>query len=265
VLAQIAAETLGVPLEDVIIYSSDTDFTPFDTGAYASSTTYISGGAVMKAAEKVRQQIFERAGRMLKAETTEGMSLRRRSVWLPDGRSISLEAVALNSLHSEDQEQIMATASHMSYQSPPPFAAQYAEVEVDTGTGQVTVTRLVMAVDCGTAINPITALGQIEGGMAQALGYAVCEEMAYDEAGSLIPRRFGDYRIFQADEMPELQAILVPTYEPTGPFGAKAVAEIPMDGVAPAVGNAIFDAVGVRIRDLPLTPEKVWQALQGKG
>ena len=156
----------------------------------------------------------------------------------------------------------MATASHMSYHSPPPFAAQFAEVEVDTETGQVTVIRLVMAVDCGTAINPQTAEGQIEGGLVQALGYAVSEEMAYDEAGRLVTRRFGDYRIFQADEVPELQAILVPTYEPSGPFGAKAVAEIPMDGVAPAVANAVFDAVGVRLRTLPLTPEKVWHALQ---
>src|SRR3970040_1474483 len=107
---------------------------------------------------------------------------------------------------------------------------------------------------CGTAINPLTSIGQIEGWMAQALGYAVSEEMAYDEAGRLLTTRFGDYRIFQADEMPELQALLVPTYEPSGPFGAKPVAEIPMDGVAPAVANAVHHAVGVRIRDLPITP-----------
>ncbi len=261
-LAQIAAETLGCPLEDILPYSSDTDLTPFDTGAYASSTTFISGGAVMKAAEKVRERIFERAALMLGGETpTEGMYLRNRAVWLPDGRSLSLEAVALHSLHTLDQEQIMATASHMSYHSPPPFAAQFAEVEVDTETGQVTVLKLVMAVDCGTAINPQASEGQIEGGMAQALGYTVSEEMVYDEAGRLLTRRLGDYRLFAADEMPALQAILVPTYEPSGPFGAKAVAEIPMDGVAPAVGNAVFDAVGIRLRDLPLTPEKVWRAL----
>jgi putative selenate reductase molybdopterin-binding subunit len=265
VLAQIAAQTLGVPLADIIIYSSDTDFTPFDTGAYASSTTYISGGAVKKAAELVRAQIFERARLMLRTESVEGMSLKDRQVIAPDGRSAPLSEVALNSLHQEAQTQIMATASHMSYESPPPFAAQYAEVEVDIQTGQVRVTRLVMAVDCGTAINPVMAAGQIEGGMTQALGYAVCEAMAYDEAGRLLTRRFGDYHILTADEMPELQAILVPTYEPSGPFGAKAVAEIPMDGVAPAVGNAIFDAVGVRVRDLPLTPEKVWRALRAKG
>ena len=156
----------------------------------------------------------------------------------------------------------MATASHMSVHSPPPFAAQYAEVEVDTETGQVTVKKIVMAVDCGTAINPQTAERQIEGGMAQALGYAVSEEMVYDEQGRLSTRRFGDYRIFQADEMPEMQAILVPTYEPSGPFGAKAVAEIPLDGMAPAVANAVWDAVGVRIRTTPLAPEKVWRALR---
>ena len=154
----------------------------------------------------------------------------------------------------------MATASYVSPYSPPPFGAQFAEVEVDTGTGQVTVVKLVMAVDCGVAINPLTALGQIEGGMVQALGYAVCEEMPYDEHGRLQVGRLGDYRIFSADEMPEMEAILVPTYEPTGPFGAKAVAEIPLDGVAPAVANAVYDAIGVRIRSLPLTPERVWRA-----
>jgi putative selenate reductase molybdopterin-binding subunit len=268
-LAQIAAETLGCSLSDIIPYSSDTDLTPFDTGAYASSTTYISGGAVMKAAERVRAQIFERAALMLggpdpaQRPSTEGMYLRNRHVWLPGGRSVSLEAVALHSLHSEDQQQIMATASHMSYHSPPPFAAQFAEVEVDTDTGQVTVTKLVMAVDCGTAINPQASEGQIEGGMTQALGYTLCEDMVYDEAGRLLVKRFGDYRLFSADEMPELQAILVPTYEPSGPFGAKAVAESPMDGVAPAVGNALYDAVGVRVRDLPLGPERVWRAMRG--
>ena len=263
VLGQIAAETLGVPLSDVLVYSSDTDFTPFDTGAYASSTTFISGGAVMKAAQQVREQIFKRAALML-TTTPEGMYLRDRQVFTADGRSLTLGQVGLHSLHTEDQQQIMATASHMSVHAPPPFAAQYAEVEVDTETGEVRVQKLVMAVDCGTAINPQTATGQIEGGMTQALGYAVSEDMAYDQDGRLLTRRFGDYRIFQADEMPEIEAILVPTYEPSGPFGAKAVAEIPMDGVAPAVANAVFHATGVRIYDLPITPEKVWKALHEK-
>ncbi|MEZ4719476.1 MAG: molybdopterin cofactor-binding domain-containing protein [Caldilineaceae bacterium] len=185
VLAQIAAETLGVPLEQVIVYSSDTDFTPFDTGAYASSTTYISGGAVMKAAEEVRAQIVRHAARHLMPEAggdPERLWLEDGHVKGPNGATVSLETVALHATHQAEQHQIMATASNMSYLSPPPFAAQYAEVEVDTETGQVEVKQLVMAVDCGIAINPVTATGQVEGGMVQALGYAVSEEMLYSAA-----------------------------------------------------------------------------------
>ncbi len=264
VLAQIAAEALGVPLQQVLIYSSDTDFTPFDTGAYASSTTYISGGAVLKAAEDVSLQIRRHAAaHLLVGVSAEQLWLENRHIHGPDGRSVSLETLALHSIHQEEQHQIMATASHMSYVSPPPFAAQYAALEVDTETGQVTVEKVVMAVDCGVAINPVTASGQVEGGMTQALGYALCEEMPYDEMGRLQVGRFGDYRILAADEMPVLDTILVQTYEPTGPFGAKAVAEIPMDGMAPAIASAIYDATGVRIREIPFTPERVWRALRG--
>jgi len=263
VLAQIAAETLGVPLHKILMYSSDTDFTPFDTGAYASSTTYISGGAVKKAADGVRWQIQKVAGRMLKVDKFDLLELRDSRVWSADGRSVTLEEVALESLHKSDQHQIMATASHMSLHSPPPFAAQYAEVAVDTETGQVTVERLLMAVDCGIALNPITASGQVEGGMTQALGYAHSEAMAYDDYGQLQATRFGDYRIYQADEMPDLRVIFVETYEETGPYGAKAVAEIPKDGVAPAIASAIHDATGVWIRELPFTPERVYRALHG--
>jgi putative selenate reductase molybdopterin-binding subunit len=180
----------------------------------------------------------------------------------PDGRSVGLEKIALHSLHQDQQRQIMATASYVSMDSPPPFAGQFAEVEVDVETGQVTVTRLVMAVDAGVPINPITASGQVEGGMTQALGYGHCEEMAYDESGNLVIDQFGPYHIYRADEMPWLKAILVQTNEPSGPFGAKAIAEIPKDGVAPAIANAIFDATGARIRRIPFTPQRVYHALQ---
>jgi putative selenate reductase molybdopterin-binding subunit len=262
VLAQIAAETLGVPLNDILVYAADTDFTPFDTGAYASSTTYVSGGAVLKAAEEVRQQILEHASKhFFDNFPADRLELEDRKVVAPDGRSVPLETVALHSLHQADQHQIMATASHMSELSPPPFAAQYAEVTVDTETGQVTVDRLLIAVDCGVAINPITASGQLEGGMVQALGYAHCEEMPYDENGVLQTTDFGSYHIYRANEMPQLETIFVETYEPSGPYGAKAVAEIPKDGVAPALSSAIFDATGVRIRAIPFTPERVWRAL----
>ncbi len=265
VLAQMAAEVLGVPLEDIICYSSDTDFTPFDKGAYASSTTYISGTAVVKAAEIVAEKIKKRAAEMFGSDI-EYASIRlfNRAAHAPDGRSIPLGEIALDSLHRNNQEQIMGVASYVSPASPPPFAAQFAEVTVDTETGQVTVDKLVMAVDSGVIINPLTASGQIEGGMTQALGYAVCEEMTYDAHGAARERDLSRYHIFRANEMPELTAIFVETFEPTHPFGVKAVAEIPMDGVAPAVGNAIRDAVGVDIDANPITPEKVWRALRQK-
>jgi putative selenate reductase molybdopterin-binding subunit len=272
VLAQMAAEVLGVPLEDILIYSSDTDFTPFDKGAYASSTTYISGNAVVLAAEQAASRIRQRAASMLNSAGdapqgapelgAEDIRLSRRKAHAPDGRSVTLAEVGHNALHHENQEQIMGTGSYVSPVSPPPFAAQFAEVTVDTQTGQVVVDRLVMAVDSGVIINPVTASGQVEGGMTQALGYAVCEEMVYDERGQARERDLRDYHIFLANEMPDLQTIFVETFEPSHPFGVKAVAEIPMDGVAPAVGNAILDASGAEIYANPATPEKVWRALQ---
>ncbi len=262
VLAQMAAEVLGVPVEDILVYSSDTDFTPFDKGAYASSTTYISGAAVVKAAQEVAEKIRGRAARMLNAPVPAEIALQNKLAVAPDGSSVSLADVALDALHHTDQEQIMAVASFMSPVSPPPFAAQFAEVLVDTQTGQVTVERLVMAVDSGVIVNPITASGQIEGGMTQALGYAVCEEMRYDEAGRAIERDLSAYHIFRANEMPVLETIFVETFEPSHPFGVKAVAEIPMDGVAPAVGNAIVDACRAELYEIPATPERVWRALE---
>ena len=261
VLAQIAAEVVGVGTNDIIVYASDTDMTPFDTGAYASSTTYISGMATKRAAEQVREQIIARATEMLEVDAAS-IDLYEGQAWASDGRSVSLETIALSTLHQAGQHQIMATASYVSPESPPPYAAQFAEIEVDIETGQVTVNQLVMAVDCGVPINPVTAAGQVEGGMVQALGYGHCEEMVYDEDGRMLNPSFGPYKIYRADEMPRLEAILVQTMEASGPFGAKAIAEIPKDGVAPAIRNAIADATGVRIADIPFTPERVWNALQ---
>ena len=262
VISQMVAEVLGVPLEDIITYSSDTDFTPFDKGAYASSTTYISGAAAVKAAEQAANRIRIRAARMLDVADPTLIRLSERKATAPDGRSIALAEIALDTLHRADQEQIMGMGSHVSPSSPPPFAAQFAEVTVDTGTGQVLVDRLVMAVDSGVIVNPLTASGQIEGGMTQALGYAICEEMRHDEVGTALERDLDRYHIMRANEMPELTTIFVETFEPTHPFGVKAVAEIPMDGVAPAVGNAVLDAVGADLDILPITPEKIWMALR---
>jgi len=190
------------------------------------------------------------------------LRLAEGKVFSPDGRSVSLAEIALRSLHHANQRQIMAVASYMSPVSPPPFAAQFAEVAVDEQTGEVNVKRLVMAVDSGVIVNPLTASGQVEGGMTQALGYAVCEEMRYDERGRSLAKDLRDYHIFAANEMPELTTIFVETFEPSHSFGVKAVAEIPMDGVAPAVVNAIHDATGVWIDEIPATPERVWRALR---
>ena len=268
VLGQMAAEILGVPLDDILVYSSDTDFTPFDVGAYASSTTYISGGAVVRAAQKVAEQLMTRAALMLNKQ--EGLQpvepseiiLENRQAIAPDGRFVSMAEIGHHSLHHEEQTQIMDTGSYVSPVAPPPFAAQFAEVTVDSETGMVVVDKLVIAVDSGKIVNPVTASGQIEGGLAQALGYAVSEEMVYDEKGEVREIDFSDYHIFAAHEMPELQTIFVETFEPTHPFGVKAVAEIPMDGVAPAVGNAIMHACGADLSDNPATPERVWRALR---
>jgi len=260
VLAQMAAEVLGVPTDDIITYSSDTDFTPFDKGAYASSTTYISGAAVVKAATQAAERVKLRAAKMLALSDPGSVRLIDKKAFSPDGRSVTLAEIALDTLHHSEQEQIMGTGSFVSPSAPPPFAAQFAEVSVDIETGTVRVDRLVIAVDSGVIVNPLTASGQIEGGMTQALGYAVCEEMTYDPSGAARERNLTDYHIFRANEMPELTTLFVETYEPTHPFGVKAVAEIPMDGVAPAVGNAILDAIGSNIDQNPATPERVWRA-----
>lgn len=268
IIGQMVAEVLGVALEDIIVYSSDTDFTPFDVGAYASSTTYISGTAAVNAAKQAAERIRARASFILSKSGVyvdpATISLKSRLAIAPDGRSVSMRDIAYNSLHHENQEQIMGAASFVSPSSPPPFAAQFAEVTVDIETGQIQVDRLVMAVDGGKIVNPVTASGQIEGGMLQALGYAVCEEMQYDQFGQPRENDLIDYHIFRANEMPVMDTIFVETYEPTHPFGAKAVAEIPLDGVAPAVGNAVLNACGVNIDDNPITPEKVWRALELK-
>lgn len=279
--AQIAAETLATSPEKIIVYSSDTDMTPFDPGAYASSTTYISGGAVKKACEEVREQILQVGEEMLNAKPHSASSgskwitparvenkdlvIHDGKVCAPDGRFVTFEQVCLRSLYQENQFQIQGHASHMSYDSPPPFCAQFAEVEVDLDTGVVQAIKVVSAVDCGVAINPKMAEGQIEGAVTQAIGYALTEQMVFDDRGRALNLSFHDYNIYTAVDMPELESILVETYEPTGPYGAKAIAEIPINGVAPAIANAVYNAIGIRFRELPITPEKVFKAIESRG
>ena len=261
ILSQIAAETLDVSLDDIIVHSGDTDFTPFDKGAYASSTTYISGQAVRKAALDVRSQILEHAAFMLGEGDPSTLECSGKQVVAGNGRKLTFEQIALNCLHQENQHQIMAAASHTSPLSPPPTAAQFAEIHLNMETGAITVDRLLMVVDCGRVINPITAAGQVEGGMAQGLGFALSEEMLFSPEGQPLNPGLAKYRIPRASEMPVMDVIFVQTDESSGPFGAKSVAEISIDGVAPAMASAIHNATGVWMREVPYTKERVVTAL----
>jgi CO/xanthine dehydrogenase Mo-binding subunit len=260
VLAQVAAEVLGVGVEQIIVTSSDTDLTPFDVGAYASSTTYLSGMAVRKAAMAAAAQIKAVAARMLSARASE-IRLEGGAALRPDGQSVTLSRIACHSLYERDQQQIAGFASHITEKSPPPFSAHFAEVTVDCETGLVKVERYVAAVDCGTAINPQLAEGQTEGAVLNGISYALCEEYRFNEHGRMRNDSFREYKIFCTRDLPQLTTILVPTYEPTGPFGAKSVSEIGINGPMPAIANAIFDAIGVRLRQAPFTPERVLEAL----
>ncbi len=257
-LAQIAAETLEVPVEKIIIHSSDTDHTPFDTGAYASSTTFISGGAVKNAAEKVKTIILNKGCELLgDAHARIGNGYVESS----DGRRLTYGEICTRTMYTEEQEQIQAVASHLSFDSPPPFNATFVEAEVDTETGIVSVKRVVSVTDAGQVINPQMAEGQVEGAIPQSLGMALSEFMIFDEKGKPVNTDFAHYHIYTAGDMPEIVTRFVHTDEPAGPYGAKAVAEIPINGPAPALVNAVFHACGVRIRSLPITPEKILKGL----
>lgn len=262
ILAQIAAETLRVPTESIIVYSSDTDFTPFDVGAYASSTTYISGGAVLKTAKKVLEEIILVGGEMLneseenlKAEDTKIISKKT-------GRSFTYQEIAYNSLYERDQHQIIGSMSHISSKSPPPFAAHFVEILINRETGKIKVEKYVACVDCGTVINPQLAEGQVEGSIINGISYALTEEFIFDKNGKMINGSFQDYKIFTSMDIPDLKVVLIPSHEPSGPFGAKSVGEVSINGPCPAIANAIYGAVGIRIRKTPFTPEKILKLIK---
>jgi putative selenate reductase molybdopterin-binding subunit len=263
ILAQMAAEVLGVPLHRVIVTSSDTDVTPFDVGAYASSTTYVSGTAVVRAATKVSDQIFAVAAPLLEAEPSE-LKLADGAVVGRGGKSIGLDRVCQRATYESDQFQISATASFVPSESPPPFLANFAEVAVDTELGCVKVLRYVAVADCGVAIHPKLAEGQLEGAIANGIGYALTEEMLFSSKGRVRNPSLFDYKIPGALDMPKLEVVLVDSYEPTGPMGAKSIGEIGINGPIPTIANAIYDAVGVRLRETPFTPERVVEAMEAR-
>ena len=266
-LAQIAAEVLDVRVTDIIMHSSetvDTDIVPFDSAGYAPSTISVSGNAVKRAAELVRHQVLEVAGHMLKAQPAT-LTINNGIITAPTGQRTTITQVALHSLYSENQQYIMASASWKSDKQSPAFAAQGAEVEVDTETGMIRILKAISAVDGGHIINPVIAEGQVEGGAAQSLGYGICEEMVYDQRGLPLTNDLSSYRIYNAPDMPSMETYMVETSDPAGPFGAKAISEISVDAMAAAVANAVTDALGVRIRQIPLTPERVLRAIHAAG
>jgi putative selenate reductase molybdopterin-binding subunit len=264
ILAQLAAEVLGVPVDHILVYSSDTDFTPFDTGAYASSTTYVSGNAVVKAAIAVRDQILEVAAVMLK-EPPASLAIGGGRVTAVDRRSVTLGEVCTRAFYGAGQTQIAATASFVPEESPPPFQACFAEVAVDLETGTVKVLDYVAAVDCGTAINPKMAEGQLEGSIANGIGYALTEEFLFTSGGKVRNADLARYKIPGPLDLPPIRVILAESHEPTGPMGAKSIAEIGINGPIPTIANAIHDAVGLRLTRTPFTAERVWRALRDAG
>ncbi len=261
VLAQIAAEALGVGVDKILMHTADTDISVFDYGSYASSTTYITGKGVELAAREVRRQILAVAADLLTIPADQ-LSIRDGVIWADRAPTkLTIADIALETLYGSHRQQIMGKGDFSIHDSPAPFYAQFAEVEVDIETGQVRVTRLVNALDLGRAINPTLASGQVEGAVTMGLGYALSEEVKLDERGRVRNPGFVDYKLFTTLDMPQMTTLLIEDPEPTGPFGAKSAGEVPINGPAPAIANAIFDAVGVRVRDLPITAEKILASL----
>ena len=274
VLAQIAAEELGIAPDDVTMVTADTDGAPMDTGPIASRTTYVTGNAIRLAAAKAKQILFEVAAPMLGVPADQ-LDARDRKIMVRgfEQKYLSIGDVAFHSQVKLGRPPV-GTASF----NPPtvpldpetgqgkPFstyvyATQIAEVEVDTETGWVDVLRVVAAHDCGRVINPMLVEGQIEGGVAMGIGYALTEEIVFRDGVQVNPN-FTDYVMPTILDVPPIEVIMVEKHDPTGPFGAKGVGEPTLVPTAAAILNAIYDAVGVRLYSLPATPEKVLRALQ---
>ncbi|MFI5266672.1 MAG: xanthine dehydrogenase family protein molybdopterin-binding subunit [Chloroflexota bacterium] len=273
VLAQICADTLGVPVEKVEIVQDDTLVCPWDVGVHASRTTFIAGNATKLAAEKVRDKLLELASGLLEEpkenlEIEDGAITSRRE----PSRRIDYDRVVRSTHFREGGTQLIAEA----FYDPPTvmqdenfrgnisvtyaFGAQVAEIEVDMDTGRIDVLRVVAAHDVGRALNPAGAEGQIEGGVAMGLGYAVTEQLIVKE-GKVLNPYFRDYKMATTCDMPQVKTILVETNDPAGPFGAKGLGEAGAICTAPAIANALFAAIGVRVKALPLTPERVLEAI----
>jgi CO/xanthine dehydrogenase Mo-binding subunit len=265
VLAQIAAEVLGVPIDNIIVHSSDTDLTPYDVGAYASSTTYVSGNAVMKCAKEILAILFRVASDMLGVEKDDLTVKMGKIVDSKTAREVTFKEIGYHTFYIRDRFQIQAGASYSAEVSPSPFCAQFAEIDLDIKTGKLNVVKLVSAVDCGQAVNPQLVKGQVEGAAVNGISYALSEEYIFNEKGQMINPDFWNYKIYTAADIPEIETIIIDSNEKTGPFGAKSIAEITINGPAPAIANAIYDAAGIRMYELPMTPFRIWKRMREEG
>lgn len=275
VMGQIAAEELGIAADDVHVVSADTDVTPMDTGAIASRTTYVTGNAVKLAAAEAKTILFEVASGMLGVRTSELEAVGRKiQVRTFPSKYLSIAEVALQAQVIRGRPPLGSASFNPSTVAMDPetgqgkpygayvYATQIAEVEVDDETGEVTVLRISAAHDPGKAINPALIEGQVEGGIAQGVGMALEEEILFDDEGGQVNPNLTNYIIPTTLDMPEMIVDIVETDDPTGPFGAKGAGEPTLVPTAPAILNAIYDAVGVRINDLPATSEKVLKGIK---
>lgn len=277
-LCQIAAEELGIAMEAVRMSYADTDTVPFDAPSHASRVTYSSGNAVKAAAAAAKTRLLQVASEMLEADAGD-LEVRRGKVHVkgsPDvnvtvadvvsraeSPLVQMTAAGPKVTNIKEKGSIIGVSSMAPPGNPSPCAAEFVEVEVDTETGEVKVLRVVYAHDLGRVINPAAAQGQVEGGVQQGIGYALMENLLFDpDTGACVTGDFLDYKMPTAVEMPPvIESIFIESNEPTGPFGAKGLSEVCLTVPAPAIANAIFNAVGVRVRDLPITPEKILAGL----
>lgn len=265
ILAQIAAETLLCSMDRVSSAPVDTDSSPYDKGSYASSTTYVTGMAMVKACRELTEKMKTEAARAMGCNVREvefdgGVFYSR----VHGGKSLTLEALAVRQVTEPDCPWFSAEGSHCAPTSPPPLMAGFVEIELDRATGKVTVTDYVGVVDCGTVINPALARVQAQGGIAQGIGMALYEDVQYDEGGKMCNNSFLRYKIPTRLDLPPIRVAFEQSYEPSGPYGAKSIGEVVINTPAPAIADAIYHACGVRLTDLPMTPEKILRALWKK-
>lgn len=255
ILAQMAADCLDTDMKNIVVFSVDTDISPYDSGSYASSTTYATGNAVIQACGELRKRIHAFGAQML-GVSAEDSDFDGEKVRTEDGKEVTLQQIAGKATCGVCSE-LQVVKEYSSPISPPPFMVGAAEVEVDKETGQIDVIDYVGVIDCGTPINPNLARVQAEGGIGQGIGMVLYEDVQYTDKGKIRNNSFMQYKIPNRMDIPKVRIEFESSYEKTGPFGAKSIGELVIDTPCPAIANAVYNATGVRVRELPITPEKV--------